>query len=140
MMKQKLLNVGVIGLGMGRAHAEGVKNTEGACLYALCDIDRARADEVAKELEVSRVFTDYRDMIADPAIDAVIIASPDQDHRRMVLDSLDAGKHILCEKPLALTREDMRSDRRSRPQKRPEIHGRPDLPLYPRLPAGKGDH
>ena len=105
-MKQKLLNVGVIGLGMGRAHAEGVKNTEGACLYALCDIDRARADEVAKELEVSRVFTDYRDMIADPAIDAVIIASPDQDHRRMVLDSLDAGKHILCEKPLALTRED----------------------------------
>lgn len=45
-------------------------------------------------------------MIADPAIDAVIIASPDQNHRQMILDSLNAGKHILCEKPLALTRED----------------------------------
>ena len=44
--------------------------------------------------------------IRDRAIDAVIIASPDQNHRQMILDSLNAGKHILCEKPLALTRED----------------------------------
>ena len=105
-MEKKVLNVGVIGLGMGKAHAEGVTKTEGACLYAVCDINKARADEVAKELSVAHVFTDYRDMIADPAIDAVIIASPDQDHRQMILDSLNAGKHILCEKPLALTRED----------------------------------
>ncbi|MDD6174334.1 MAG: Gfo/Idh/MocA family oxidoreductase [Firmicutes bacterium] len=105
-MEQKLLNVGVIGLSMGRLHAEGIKKTEGACLYALCDINRARAEEVARELSVDRVFTDYRDMIADPAIDAVIIASPDQDHRQMTLDSLNAGKHVLCEKPLAITRED----------------------------------
>ena len=105
-MEKKILNVGVIGLGMGKAHAEGVTKTEGACLYAVCDINKARADEVAKELSAAHVFTDYRDMIADPAIDAVIIASPDQDHRQMILDSLAAGKHILCEKPLAFSRED----------------------------------
>ena len=85
-MEKKILNVGVIGLGMGKAHAEGVTKTEGACLYAVCDINKARADEVAKELSAAHVFTDYRDMIADPAIDAVIIASPDQDHRQMILN------------------------------------------------------
>ena len=126
-MEKKLLNVGVIGLGMGKVHAEGVKkmgpvaqrvgdvnrdaNTaeqmyQGACLYAVCDTDAARANTVAQELDVAHVFTDYRDLIADPAIDAVIIASPDQDHREMVVNTLNAGKHVLCEKPLALTRED----------------------------------
>lgn len=105
-MDKKLLNVGVIGLSMGKAHAWGVKKHEGACLYAVCDIDEKKAQEVARELEVSRVFTDYKEMIADSALDAVIIASPDQDHREMVINTLEAGKHILCEKPLALTRED----------------------------------
>ena len=101
---EKKMNVGVIGLRMGKTHANGVLLTEGACLYAVCDIDAALAEEVAKELGAPHFYTDYRDMIADPALDAVIIASPDQEHRQMVIDSLDAGKHILCEKPLALTR------------------------------------
>ena len=105
-MEQKILNVGVIGLGMGKAHAKGVKATDGACLYALCDTDEARLNAAAKELEVTNVFTNYLDMIADPAIDAVVIASPAQLHREMAINTLNAGKHILCEKPLALTRED----------------------------------
>jgi len=105
-MLNKALNVGVIGLGIGKEHAKGVKATAGACLYAICDPDTARAADVAAELSVSQVFTDYRQMLADPAIDAVIIASPDQFHRQMATDALAAGKHILCEKPLALTRED----------------------------------
>ena len=105
-MLNKALNVGVIGLGIGKEHAKGVKATAEACLYAICDPDTARAADVAAELSVPHVFTDYRQMLADPAIDAVIIASPDQFHRQMVTDALAAGKHILCEKPLALTRED----------------------------------
>ena len=119
-MLNKTLNVGVIGLRMGETHAAGVKevgnsqfllNEEGhkipaACLYAVCDINQARAEEVGRRLGAAHVYTDYKDMIADPALDAVIIASPDQDHREMVENTLAAGKHILCEKPLALTRED----------------------------------
>lgn len=105
-MEQKKLNVGVIGLGMGKAHAKGVLATDGACLYAVCDKNPEKLTSVARELGVERTFTDYKEMIADPAIDAVVIASPDQEHRQMILDCLDAGKHILCEKPLALTRED----------------------------------
>lgn len=105
-MNQNLLNVGVIGLGMGKSHAQAVKETEGACLYSLCETNPTRLAEVSKLLDVNHSYTDYRDMIADPALDAVIIATPDQEHRKMILDCLDAGKHIMCEKPLALTRED----------------------------------
>lgn len=105
-MESKILNVGVIGMRMGATHAKGVKATVGACLYALCDTDQKQAEEFSRELGVERIFTDYRDMIADEALDAVIIASPDQLHREMVVNCLNAGKHILCEKPLALTRED----------------------------------
>ena len=101
------LNVGVIGCGMGRLHAQGVQMQQGACLYAICDINPETLEKVGDELNVSRRFLDYRDMIADPALDAVIIASPDQQHREMIRDCLAAGKHILCEKPLALTREDI---------------------------------
>lgn len=105
-MKTKL-NTAVIGCSMGKAHAQGVLKTEGACLYAICDIDPDLLAWAGDELQVERRFTDYRDMIADPAIDAVIIASPDQLHREMIKDCLAAGKHILCEKPLALIREDI---------------------------------
>lgn len=101
------LNVGVIGCSMGKAHAQGVRQTEGACLYAICDIDADVLAKTGDELNVGYRFTDYREMIADPSIDAVIIASPDQLHREMIQNCLAAGKHILCEKPLALTREDI---------------------------------
>jgi predicted dehydrogenase len=105
-MENIQLRVGVIGLGIGKSHAKGVQATEGALLYALCDTDEKKLQSLARELNVANTFTDYRDLIADPNVDAVIIASPDQDHRKMILDTLDAGKHILCEKPVALTRED----------------------------------
>ena len=96
-MEQKLLNVGVIGGGMGRGHARAVKNTHGACLYAFCDNDPERLEALGRELEVDRLFTDYREMIADPALDAVIIASPDQLHREMIEACLAANLHIMCE-------------------------------------------
>jgi len=83
-----------------------VKETDGANLYALCDTNPARLAEVAKELGVERTCTDYRQLVDDPAVDALVIASPDQQHREMIVSALNAGKHILCEKPLALTMED----------------------------------
>ena len=114
-----MFRVGVIGLGMGKSHAIGVQKTAASLakkgvpdqdlpvLYALCDIDRDKLIRIGKELEVGNLYEDYRDMLDDPLLDAVIIASPDQDHRRMAEDALSAGKHVLCEKPLALTREDI---------------------------------
>lgn len=106
-MAQKL-NVGVVGLRMGKSHAQAVL-AYGAQVGGICDTDETRLREVGEALGVdpSLWYTDYREMIQDPSLDAVIIVTPDQLHRQMVLEFLDAGKHVLCEKPLALTREDL---------------------------------
>ncbi len=103
----KTLNVGVIGLGMGRRHAESVQETPDAQVTWVCDTDEKKLEETAAELNVPNRCADYRDMLKDENLDAVIIASPDGLHRQMIVDALAAKKHILCEKPLALTREDI---------------------------------
>lgn len=106
MSKKKILRVGVIGCGMGAAHMKGVKANPHAVLTAICDNHAGRLQETAEQMNVTNTYLDYRDMIARDDLDAVIIASPDQLHREMIVNTLNAGKHILCEKPLALTRED----------------------------------
>ena len=106
-MENKLI-VGVIGLGFGRSHMRAVI-AYGAELAAVCDINEerlnARCDEdnIPKEIRC----TDWHDVLNNDRINTVIIATPDQLHREMAIAFLDAGKHVLCEKPLALTREDM---------------------------------
>lgn len=105
-MERKILKAGVIGLNMGKAHAEGICSCPDACLYAVCDSDADTANQVGTELGAEHIYTDYKKMISNPELEAVVIAVPDQLHREMVVDVLHAGKHILCEKPLALTRED----------------------------------
>jgi predicted dehydrogenase len=109
-----MFNVGVIGLRMGETHARGIQKISAQItgekrpyLAALCDTDSVKLKALGEEFGVRKLYTDYRDMIADPTLDAVVIASPDQEHRRMSEDALAAGKHVLCEKPLALTREDL---------------------------------
>lgn len=106
-MGTKTLHVGVIGLGMGKHHTKAVYDTENAVLSWVCDTDEELLETEAKKMNVANTCTDYRDMLSDPTLDAVIIASPDQLHREMIVNALAAGKHILCEKPLALTREDI---------------------------------
>lgn len=103
----KVLNVGVISCsGMAEGHMRGVKNHVGAKLVAVCDIDFEKAKTVAARHGVEKVYQDYRELLAQDDIDAVIIVTPDQLHREMAIAALEAGKHVLCEKPLALTRED----------------------------------
>ena len=100
------LRVGVIACsGMAKTHMKAVQANDRAILAAVCDIDEAKARETAEAFGV-RYSTDYRDLLTDD-IDAVIIVTPDQLHREMVEAALAAGKHVLCEKPLALTREDL---------------------------------
>ena len=108
-MEKKILNVGLIGagLGIGILHAKAVFQTEGAKLLWVCDANEETAKKVAADYQVPYTTADYREVLADTRVDAVIIATPDQLHRQMIEDSLAAGKHILCEKPLALTKEDI---------------------------------
>jgi myo-inositol 2-dehydrogenase / D-chiro-inositol 1-dehydrogenase len=101
------LQVGVIGAGlMGTTHARVLSTSvAGAELAAISDAFPETGRRLADEVGVERVHTDALELIADPAIDAVIVASPGDTHEQFVVACLDAGKPVLCEKPLATTAE-----------------------------------
>lgn len=106
-MNDKRIRFGVIGAGLwGEAHAEVYSTHPLAQLAAVCDMDGAKAKRLAEKYGAPKVFTDYREMVADPGIDAVAVATPDFAHRDPVVAAARAGKHVHCEKPLATTRED----------------------------------
>ncbi len=101
-MKNNLLQVGVIGAGMiGALHARNIaRKTQGAAVAAVMDVDSERAQAVAADCG-AQAYTDAGALIADPAVDALLIASPDAFHAEQTLACIDAGKPVLCEKPMA---------------------------------------
>ena len=106
-MENKILKVGVISCsGMATGHMKGVINHAQAELVAICDVDVEKMNKVGDTFGIKRRYKDYKELIAQPDIDAVIIVTPDALHKEMAVAALQAGKHVLCEKPLALTRED----------------------------------
>ncbi len=97
------LNVGVIGAGMiGKVHAENLayRVTE-ARLVSIADIALPAAQELAARLGAPRATADYHEMLADPALDAVVICSSSNTHAQMIGEAARAGKHIFCEKPIS---------------------------------------
>ena len=106
-MNNKKLRFAVIGCSpsMAVSHMEGVISA-GAELYALCDSAQERLDAAVEKFAPVRSTLDYKELVNDENLDAVIIVTPDQFHREMVNAFLRAGKHVLCEKPLALTVEE----------------------------------
>ena len=103
-----LLHVAVIGLSMGEYHLVSVLQS-GAEVTAICDTNPDTLQRVGDKhgIPAGRRFTDYRLLIDSPEIDAVLIVVPDQLHRTMCEEFLSAGKHVMCEKPLALTHADV---------------------------------
>ncbi|HXO10524.1 MAG TPA: Gfo/Idh/MocA family oxidoreductase [Solirubrobacteraceae bacterium] len=100
------VNIGLIGLGqISVAHVEGYRRSPHVNIAAVCDVDGQRADASATELDV-KAYTDYRELLAESAIDAVDVILPHNLHHGVVGDALDAGKHVIVEKPLALTHDD----------------------------------
>ena len=101
------VRVGIIGAGvMGADHARVLHHgIAGADLVAIQDADGERARQVADGCGAARVFDTAAQLIADPAVDAVIVASPDETHAPLVIACLEQGKPVLCEKPLADTLE-----------------------------------
>lgn len=101
--------VGVISCSiMAQRHMKAVMDNKNAELRWICDIDEELLKETAENLGIERYTTNYKQILEDPEVDAVIIVTPDQTHKQIVLDAAAAGKHILCEKPLALTIADCR--------------------------------
>ena len=103
------VNVGLVGLGWpGQRHAEGVLGSDLGQLYAACDLNAARREAFAAKYSPKRLFADYDELLADPALQAVVISLPNSLHFPTTLKALQAGKHVLCEKPPTLNAEQMR--------------------------------
>jgi inositol 2-dehydrogenase len=99
------LGVGVLGLGrMGRCHAENVRSrVPEAKLVAVADVDLEAARRLAADLEIEHSYASIEELVERKDVDAIVIASPSRFHLANVQAAAAAGKHILCEKPLALT-------------------------------------
>jgi predicted dehydrogenase len=106
--EMRKLGIGVLGVGeMGRRHAENLRRyVPEAQLLGIADVSAKRAQEVAAELEVDNFYDSLDAMLANKAIQAVLIATPDKFHAQAVIAAAKAGKDILCEKPLALNMAD----------------------------------
>lgn len=101
------IRMSVIGIGgFGWAHANGIiKNSSKCELVSVCDINEEMARQRGEEFGV-KWCTDYKEILSDESVDAVSVATPDFLHADIVCDALKAGKHVLCEKPLALNLDD----------------------------------
>lgn len=100
------LNFAVIGCSpMGQRHIESVIGC-GARLYALCDSAPEVLEKAVERFSPERAVLDYKELVNDKNIDAVVIVTPDKFHREMTNAFLKSGKDVLCEKPLALTVEE----------------------------------
>lgn len=108
-MSRKLsgqIRCAVIGLGMGRMHIEGYKEAEGAEVVAVADLDEARLQGQAELVGEDHLFTDYRKMLETVEPDLVSVALPNKLHEEVTVAALEAGCHVLCEKPMAMKVEE----------------------------------
>lgn len=98
------IKVGIIGSGLiaRLAHAPGYQKA-GVTIVATADLVEERAKKLAADFDIAHTFTDYRDLLARPDIDAVSVCVPNYMHKEITIAALKAGKHVLCEKPMAMT-------------------------------------
>lgn len=106
-MQPSILGVGIIGAGgIVRRHADAYRSLpQLARLVAVADIDYDRAAALKREYRLKDAYSDYRDLLARDDIQVVSICTPPSMHTPIVIDALAAGKHTLCEKPIARTLE-----------------------------------
>ena len=98
------LRVGFIGAGaITELHYPGYQDNPTAELHAICDVDEDLLRSRASDWGISKTFTDYRQLLADPEIDAVEVITPHHLHAEMGIAALEAGKHVSIQKPMAIT-------------------------------------
>ena len=102
----KTMNFAIIGCGViAHTHAAAMKETEECRLYAVCDILPEKADAFAAEQGVQKVYYDYHALLADPEVEAVCVCVPSGLHGEVCIAASNAGKAIVCEKPMEITPE-----------------------------------
>lgn len=99
------IRIGVVGVGAIAQilHLPLLRELPGARVEALCDIDDNKAQSIADRLEIPHVFEKHEQLLDSDTVDAVVICSPNNLHQSQAIAALEAGKHVLVERPLALT-------------------------------------
>ncbi len=107
----KQLQIGIIGAGrIGSLHAKSVTyNVPTATVAGITDINPDMAKKVADELGIPKVYANYKELLADPQVQAVFICSSTDTHADIAVEAAKAGKHIFCEKPVDLTPEKVKA-------------------------------
>lgn len=102
----KLIKIGIIGCGgiANGKHMPALAKVADAEMVAFCDIIPERAEKAAKEFGTpdAKVYTDYKELLKDPTIDVVHVCTPNRSHSFITVNALEAGKHVMCEKPMAI--------------------------------------
>ncbi|MDG3005773.1 Gfo/Idh/MocA family protein [Paludisphaera mucosa] len=106
MASDKPIRVAIIGLGFGAEFIPIYQNYPGAEMSAVCRRDPKGLEEVGEKYGIKGRYSDYRELLKDPEIDAVHINSPIPDHAWMSIEALEAGKHVACTVPMATSVED----------------------------------
>ena len=103
------VGVGVVGLGFvgAGAHLPAFRRLKQANLVAISDLNEKALDKQAKKHDIPKTYKDYEKMLDDPNVDAVVVSVPTQHHAAIAIAALKAGKHVLCEMPLAPTLEEV---------------------------------
>ncbi len=106
--ESRLLRVGVLGCGpiSQFAHFEAYRKARNATLYAICDAAEDLVERMAAVHDPQITYTDYEAMLADPEVEAVIVGVADQFHVSAAIKALEAGKHVLVEKPMGVSVEE----------------------------------
>jgi predicted dehydrogenase len=100
----KKVRTGIIGGGMmGNAHAAAVRRLGFVDVVAVAERDQETADKAGKMISIEKTYGDYRKMLEDDEIDVVHVLTPNKFHFQMSKDALEAGKNVICEKPLSMT-------------------------------------
>lgn len=107
-MNNQIIHICLIGCGRaGMIHARNYKNkVANAAITAVADASEDAVKAAAEELGITKYFTDYHDILHDTDIDAVVVVAPTNLHRQIVIDCANAGKHIFCEKPMAMNTQE----------------------------------
>lgn len=107
-MSSKKINVAIIGLGFGAEFIPIYQRHPNANMYAICQRNKESLDKVGDAYKIEKRYTDYDELLKDPAVDAVHINTPIPDHAAQSLKALRAGKHVACTVPMATTVEECR--------------------------------
>lgn len=104
------VRIGIIGCGgiANNKHMPALHRLPDVELVAFCDIIVERAEKAAKEygIEGAKVYEDYKELLKDETIDVVHVLTPNREHSFITVDALEAGKHVMCEKPMAINTEE----------------------------------